>query len=243
MDISQSAIALLYLYACLLGAALGLLYDACRITRIFLGEHYSRRAVARLHALRLPLIGGYRAHRARRSLRVVIFIEDFFFCILSGVAIILLCYEAFNGNIRIPVFLCAAGGFALYRCTLGKVIMLFSEVIAFGVECVLRYCVFFVLFPFRWAGGRLYRLLRGAAGSVRRGAWKRSRAAYTEREMKAARSGGILLPRDGQNRKDNQNAKGKAKKKAVQPESAGQSVSRGDDRGVARGVHQRRDAL
>ena len=60
MNLSQLAIALLYLYACLLGAGLGLLYDACRITRIFLGEHYSQRAVARLHALQLPLIGGYR---------------------------------------------------------------------------------------------------------------------------------------------------------------------------------------
>ena len=243
MNLSQLAIALLYLYACLLGAGLGLLYDACRITRIFLGEHYSQRAVARLHALQLPLIGGYRSHRARRSLRVVIFLEDFLFCIVSGIAVILLCYEAFNGKIRFLVFPCAAGGFALYRCTLGKAIMLFSEVIAFGLECTVRYFVFFTLFPFRWMGGKLYRLLRGTAGRVRRRAWKRSRAAYTEREMRAAQKGGVLLPHTGQNRKDEQNAKGKAKKKAVQPEPDGSGIPCGDDRGVARGVHQRRDAL
>ena len=115
MPLSQVAVALLYLYACLLGMALGLLYDGCRITRIFLGEHYSRRAVERLHALRLPLIGGYRRHRARRSLCVVVFAEDFLFCLIAGVAFILLCYEAFDGRLRPMALVCMAGGFALYR--------------------------------------------------------------------------------------------------------------------------------
>lgn len=244
MPLSQVAVALLYLYACLLGMALGLLYDGCRITRIFLGEHYSRRAVERLHALRLPLIGGYRRHRARRSLCVVVFIEDFLFCLIAGVAFILLCYEAFDGRLRPMALVCMAGGFALYRRTLGRAVMLFSEVIAFGLECALRYCVWFLLFPFRWAGGRLLRLLRRTAGRMRELADRRGRAAWTGRQMQRARQGGELLPRSGGNGKDVKHAKhatGKAKKKAIQPEPDGAGLSRAADCGVAGGVHQQRD--
>ena len=237
MYISQSAIALLYFYAFLLGAGLGTFYDALRITRIFLGEHYSRRAVSRLHAVKLPLIGGWHEHRTRHALRVVIFAEDFLFCIFSGIAVILLYYEAYNGRIRLPALLFLAAGFCLYRATVGKLVMLFSEVIAFCIECAARYLVFFLLFPLRWTGAKLLALLRRLIRSVLQRKRKQERKRYTEQQLREVeRMIHGTDPESGKKERKRRNAKGK--EEAVQPESDGQDLSGGHRRGVHRRVHQ-----
>lgn len=242
MNISQSAIALLYLYAFLLGVCLGGLYDVLRITRIFLGEHYSRHTVARLRAVHLPLIGGYREHRARRALGAVILIEDFLFCIVAGVAFILLHYEAFNGKFRISVLLLSALGFWIYRATLGKPVMLFSETVAFCLEIGFRYAVFFVLFPIRWTGAKLIRLLGQSIGAVLRRRRASARKRYTNRQMRGAEAlAADLYPYGGGKGKEQGRVKGK--EKAVQPESCDAGVPCGYHRGVACRIYQQRDEV
>ena len=147
MGVSQSALGVLYLYAFFLGVLLGAVYDVLRITRVFLGVHYSYRMADRLRNLRLPLLPSCAKRRESRALGIVVFVEDLLFCLLAGVLLVLLFYEKNHGIFRFPVFLCAGGGFLLYRVTVGRGVMLFSQVIAFGIECAVRYLLFFLAYP------------------------------------------------------------------------------------------------
>lgn len=149
MTVSQSALAWLYLYATLLGIALGGFYDLFRITRVFLGMHYSRRTANRLRELHLPLLRKRRRRGESRALGIVIFFEDLLFCMVTGISLVILFYEVNSGRFRFPALLCAGAGFLLYRGTIGRLVMLFSEVIAFVIETGVRYLVFFLLYPLR----------------------------------------------------------------------------------------------
>ena len=149
MEISQGALAWLYFYALLLGIALGGVYDALRITRVFLGVHYSRRTARRLRSLRLPLLPPAKDRKESCALGIVIFFEDLLFCIFSGVCLVLLFYAANNGNFRFFALLIVGIGFLLYRGTLGRLVTWFSETIAFVIETVFRYLAFFIMFPLR----------------------------------------------------------------------------------------------
>ncbi|MBR2927307.1 MAG: spore cortex biosynthesis protein YabQ [Clostridia bacterium] len=149
MNTSQSALALLFLYAFLLGAGLGAFYDVLRITRVFFGVQYSPRLAQRLQRIRLPLLPKRSLRRERRFLGVVVFFQDLAYCIFAGICLVLLFYGANHGKIRPSVLLCVGVGFLLYRATLGRLVMLFSQGIAFAIETAVRYAVFFLLYPVR----------------------------------------------------------------------------------------------
>ncbi|MBR3894759.1 MAG: spore cortex biosynthesis protein YabQ [Clostridia bacterium] len=197
MEISQTGLAWLYVYALLLGFGLGGAYDLLRITRVFLGVHYSRRAAKRLQAIRLPFLKPYQKKKESPALGVVVFIEDFFFCIFAGISIILLFYIQNHGKIRFPAFLCIGAGFFFYRATLGRLVMLFSEVIAFLMETVVGYTVFFVLYPIRamakWVRKRIRRVM---TASVRVHRKHRRRHFTAEEYARGKRNACGLIPGD-----------------------------------------------
>lgn len=109
MELSQSEIAVLHLAALILGVALGLFFDLLRLPRRLFDSDWSR-SKPRIAA---PL-------RKRRAVWIVVFLEDFLFCIVASVAFILLFYEKNNGKIRPAAFLAAIAGFFGYRATLGR---------------------------------------------------------------------------------------------------------------------------
>ncbi len=234
MNLSQSAIFLLYAWSFLLGSALGLFYDGLRITRIFLGESYSTDG-GRFYERELPLIGKIRKKGKRRALRAVIFAEDFLFCILAGILQILLFYQLHNGNVRLPAILLALVGFFAYRFTIGRPIMWCSERIAFAVECALRYVLFVLLWPVRL----LLLLLKKAYGRVIAAAERRERIHYTKTLL------AIPLPEElgGGRIKERRGPRVRKTKKTIQSESSGSGVSDGSGRRFSRRVHQRRDAV
>ena len=186
MNLSQSSIAVLYLASLFLGAALGLFYDGLRMVRILFGEHFSRRAVEMLRKRNLPESRPKpRSPRKRNAASVFLFLGDFLFCILAAVSLILLFYECNNGIIRPLAVLCSAVGFFLYRATLGKIVMLFSEVIVFAVRYAVGKLIFWVLFP-----------TRNIVAQKREHGRKRKRKRYTAKcfaEAKVTACG--LLPR------------------------------------------------
>lgn len=228
MGASQSAVARLYFCALLLGGVCGLFYDFLRISRILLGARYSASCENRFQNLTLPFIGNRPRRKHERLLGAVIFIEDFFFCLFSGIAMILLFYEVTNGEIRYAAFLFAALGFIVYRFTLGKPMMFLSETLAFLAESVVRYAIWFALLPLRYGFG----LLKQAYCAHRKKKLARERKAYTEKMMKT-----VGYPTTEQRkRKERHGVKGK--KEAVQSESSREDLSRDYDRGVARSVRQ-----
>ena len=246
MEISQGALALLYWYALLLGVGLGALYDVLRITRIFLGMHYSRRAVSRIRRVRLPLIGQPKRRRMRRSLGVVVFFEDLFFSLSAGISVILLFYLVNQGRVRPPVILAVGAGFLLYRVTLGRLVMTASELIAFVIGTAVRYLIFFVLYPFRvlikWCKIQSMRLCACAVMAYR----KRRRRRFTRLEYQRVASDACgLIPTRLPTQEHIKRGKGivKGNKKAVQSHPAGANSSRGTDRGVDRRIRKQRHEI
>lgn len=197
MGLSQSTLAWLCFYAWLLGIGLGILYDALRITRIFFGVHYRPRLAKRLRSKTLPLISLPVHRRESRALGLVVFLEDLFFCLFAGVAMILLFYEINNGKIRYPAFLCAGCGFLLYRATLCRLILPMLEAVAFVLECAARYLWFFASYPVRVAVRAGTGVAKKCVARTRAAGQKRDRRRYTERERaRGARNACGLIPEE-----------------------------------------------
>lgn len=110
MYLSQTAIAQLYLWAFLTGVLLGAVYDCLRLTRILPGGV----PPIGLRRRRLPILGVLPEPKKRRATAVLIFAEDLLFCLVAGVATVLLFYEAFDGKIRVPALGLLAAGSARF---------------------------------------------------------------------------------------------------------------------------------
>ena len=239
MVISQSRLALLYGCACLLGMGLGLFWDALRILRIFFGEHFS--AVAnRFREAKLPLIEmKMERKKHKKLLAAVIFAEDFLFCMVAAVSMILLFYQINNGKLRFLAFPVAGVGFYLYRITLGRLVMLCSETAAFVLEAAVKYVVFFVLFPWKWLWNRIILAVKRFWLKRVEKKRKQDRVQFTKRqEAHLEQTVGHELLGEEVRKGVRQNV-GKTKK-AVQLESVGQDLSGGHRGGIHRRIRQQR---
>ena len=229
MDISQAALARLYLYALLLGIGLGLVYDALRITRVLLGAHYSRRAARRLQEISLPLLCARKKKTESRALGIVVFLEDLLFCLFAAIAMILLFYEANHGKIRFPALLCVGVGFLLYRSTLGRPVMLFSEVIAFVLETAWRYLCFFAFLPVRLLGRWMAKQTKRIHAGLSLAYQKQGRQRYTAQLLlRTERDACGMIPEEFS--KDRKRKRGRlletGKKKAIQSDASDPNPSR-----------------
>ena len=197
MEISQSALARLWLYAFLLGVGLGAVYDAFRIFRVFLGVSYSKRFSERLNSVRLPLLPPKAHARPWRILPLVVLVQDVLFGIITGVCVAILFYWFNNGIFRTPAILCTAIGFFVYRLTLGRLVMLFSQVIAALIEWFFRYLFFFVTLPFRFLFKRGCRMVSSVYRRVRLACQRKARARCTDRFFRQMESNACgLFPRE-----------------------------------------------
>ncbi len=184
MEISQSALARLFFYAFFTGIILGLFYDVLRLSRVLLGHEETPRIHELRARIRLPLLPPSQKRKTRRHLGILLFLEDFFFCVVSSILIILLFYEWNRGNIRIPALICAAVGFFCYRCTLGRVIVRISDLIAFAIGILLQYTFFFLTFPMRLLFHTLKRGSSALAVCIRSRLEARARRRMTAAEQK-----------------------------------------------------------
>ena len=218
MYLSQSAIALLYLWSFLAGVLLGAVYDCLRLTRLLPGGG----TPTRLREKKLPLLGKLPPPRRVRAMGVLVFAEDFLFCIFAGVVLTLLFYEAFDGKIRVPALFLATAGFFAAHASLGRLSKRVAGVIGFFLEVAVRYLAYVLAFPVKRAV-----IAAGRANEKRE---KRARLRYTEKKFRELE-------------KEGTDANGKNKKKTVQSEPDGADLS-GDSRGgVDRRVHQQHHAV
>ena len=241
MEISQVSLAWLYFYALLLGVAAGFLYDLLRITRVFLGVHYSRRAAKRIKELRLPLLEKRKKRVESRALGTVVFIEDLLFCLVAGVAMILLFYGANSGRIRMLAFVSATAGFLLYRATLGRLMMVFSEVIAFCVETAVRYALFFLLYPIKRTLKFMKKRCAATKLRAKNASQKRNRRRFTERERERSQKNacGMVPENVGKVRTPKRGKQiVRSTKKTVQSHTADARASRRAGGGLDRGIRQ-----
>ncbi len=115
------------LWALLLGAFFGLVYDVLRfITRLF---------------------------STRFSELLLKNITDLLYLLFCSASYCVFLYSASNGRFRFFTFLSLAFGFVLYRLLPGKIIDRFLELVSRGVRLILKW----ILYPFRCLGAILKR--------------------------------------------------------------------------------------
>lgn len=190
MEISQRLLGMLFVWAVALGFMLGVVYDVLRITHILCGVHYVKRfsqderQVADMDlmsvALRRP------RKRVLHTMRsVLIFTEDLLFGLVCGVSLVILLYYTNDGQLRALALFGMACGFFVYHQTLGRLIMLFSEVIVLAVRRFVRWTLRLVLMPIQWLALLLYRIIgRRVAQLVKRIRYAR-RVRYTDKVVDA----------------------------------------------------------
>lgn len=163
MRLSQSGIAQLYCYALALGVVLGLFFDLIRFPRML----FSRNA-------NIKKEGAKQSLRKRRATGVFVFLEDFLFCLVAAVCVILLFYERNNGKVRPLVFFLLLGGFAVYRLTVGRWARALLQILVRWIHKAA--CK---LFLFIWKPTKKVLIALGSA--LQKQIEKRARKRYTKR--------------------------------------------------------------
>ncbi len=183
MTVSMLHQAIITGYAAVLGAVLGLLWDAFRIARMLFGIGADEARRARFAARKLPLIRNpFLREKTKRKARyeaVVIFCFDLAYSAVLTVVYTLFLYCANNGTVRWYLLLGSALGFFVYRKTLGVLVMRSAEALLFLLCVLLSYVFFFVSRPLVFAG-RALRFLFGKAGDL---ALAYVEYRYTKREI------------------------------------------------------------
>ncbi len=159
----------LMLYALILGAALGAVFDALRITRVILSYGISSRS----------------GNELQRCVFALCFIEDIAFAVFAAVALVLFCFKANNGMSRGYILFGALVGFVLYLATLGRLTSLVSKALAKLFYRILAIIKVHIIVPallfLKKAFLRIYKLTIGRAASFI------LRRIYVRRTKKASR--------------------------------------------------------
>ncbi len=147
----------LLLYALILGAALGVVFDILRISRTFLSVKTENRAIKNV---------------SDTFIFAVSFVEDILFFTVSAITLVLFCFQANRGRARGFILFGTAVGFLLYMQTVGRLTRLASEAVARFVWAVIGFTVKRMIMPMARAVSRLARFiykktLGRAAGAVR----------------------------------------------------------------------------
>lgn len=164
---TQRTLALMFVYATLLGFALGGVYDALRVLRVICGD-------------RLTPQEGQGSNRPLR-LKLLLFAEDVLFMLVASVALILLCYYTNDGQLRAPATLGMACGFFVYMQTVARLTRKLAEPAVRRVKSLLKLLLSPLWHPARW----LYRKGKGAAGKLRQRLRDRRAARKKQQETDA----------------------------------------------------------
>ncbi len=190
MRISQSALFYLCCVSFLVGLLLALLYDFLYMTRLWLMPGNKRYTVMAIQKLRAARIKEGRA-KARKGVRIVLFLDDVFFCLVATFAIILVLYWLNNGAFRAAAPLCIVLGFGLFRVTLSKGVRIALQWFAFGVETVL----YTLLMPFKRLFAYIAKLCQKSVQRQRQKCLFKQRQAYTKQALQnIERAAQELLP-------------------------------------------------
>ena len=150
---TQRALALLFVYAVVVGFCLGGAYDLLRMLRLLCIP---------------PEKGVGSAGQGRRFSfgTVLLFWEDLLFMLTAAVALILLCYYGNDGRIRASAIIGIACGFFVYMQTVGRLMIRLSEALTAWIRKILAFLWRVASLPFRWIGRLISFLWRQSIGRV-----------------------------------------------------------------------------
>ncbi len=152
MEISPLVLAQMLLCSFFFGIGVGAFCDAWRIFRVFLGERFSKKEFSGLYSIKLPFVKKSLFPKQRKPhffRSITVFAGDFFCVIFATLGLIVINYSYNDGRFRFFSVIGLVLGFLLYRVTLGRLIMLISEPIAFIIKYI--FLSFFVILciPFK----------------------------------------------------------------------------------------------
>ena len=140
----------LSLYALILGAALGILFDFFRITRVFAAYRE-----------------GVHQSQATWIISAFCFVEDILFAVISAVILVLFCFKANGGTSRGYILFGALVGFVLFLSTIGRLISRISKSIAKLFYSIIAFTKSRVIIPvairFKQIFYRIYKITLGRA--------------------------------------------------------------------------------
>ncbi len=177
MEISQKLLCFLFLSSFAVGAALGMVYDLFYLSRLLLG--FPKGTSESLPSQ------GKRTKITKALGACLLFMEDFFFILLSGVCLLLLLYFVNDGQFRIGAPLGLGCGFFVYRVTLGRWFLAISETLVKLVRRVVKLLLGCLLFPLQATGRCLYRWVILPIGRVIAERRYRRRVKTTEKAVSA----------------------------------------------------------
>ena len=133
MEISQITLAIMLFYSFLFGIAVGVFYDLNRIVRVFFGVRYTKRAYGRLYGIRLPVSKRKMVMGKSKGFlqSLVINLGDLLCVLVAVIGLILINYGYNSGRFRFFTVAALAVGFLFYRMSIGRLLILLVEPLAF----------------------------------------------------------------------------------------------------------------
>lgn len=162
-----------FLYALLLGIALGVLWDVFRTMRVWRGGDAGQsawsiklRRYRRRHSpypiFRMKRNDAEKPHVSHHFLWT--FLEDLLFMMIAGISFLLFCFDINMGIVRWYLLLGVIAGFLLYYHTIGRLVIAWSALIGAFVRATLvffyNYTLYYVVVLLTFLVNRLLRLLR-----------------------------------------------------------------------------------
>ncbi len=202
MEISPIILAELLVCSFLFGVFMGAINDVHRIMRVFFGVRYGKKRFDKLYARKIKIInrsvGNLGCNRFTKALLgTVIFFQDLILFAVAGVGVVILNFYFNKGEFRIYTIAALFAGFVFYYFTLGKIVMLVSEAIAFYIKVAFLVVFYLISRPFVFAGKKFAVILRKVQGFFARVIEKKKNIRYNKKEKKkilaAAEKGFIEL--------------------------------------------------
>ena len=157
---TQRALVMLFVCATLPGAVLGAVYDVLLLLRVICGDRIDRTDLT--------------ARGSGKPIHAIFrFFCDVFFCLLTAITVILFCYYGNDGQLRAPALFGMAGGFFVYRQTLGRVTAHVAKPLRELLFRIAKGMLRLILRPLAW-GVRLARSVwQGSMGRILRRRWEK----------------------------------------------------------------------
>ena len=191
MKAAGENLVILLLYSLLVGAFLGVLWDVFRILRII--AYGKRNAVKSLY---IPLPATEKGVAKALSVShtqnflslagILIFISDILFSLTATVSLILLIFQVNNGEIRGTALIGTVIGFSVYYFTVGRLTVLFSDLIIRFIKKILAFFLKFTVIP---VANVLFKPLKLVSAAVLSQKRKLRTEIFIKKRIKAAKNG------------------------------------------------------
>ena len=180
MQLSQSAILMLFAASFAAGASVAFLADVFYTLRLPLLPQNRRYTVPAIQKVlqKRPQSGN---KKGKRGIAVALFMGDVLLCLAGAIALILILYCFNNGVFRAVAPLSFAVGLAVWHFYLAKWACIILEWLAFCIETL----IYTLLLPIRCLAALCIKLCQANARKRRAHCQKRQRQIHTDRELQS----------------------------------------------------------